>query len=229
MGKILVERRYLDEIRRNRPINQGKEGSCYFFKDDNVVVKLFHLYDKKRKIYFMENESLYIAFPIDILIDSCSLQIAGYTMNYMPGEKFVSGFRSNLPLADLKKAYQILKLEVLKYKDIYMYDNCLANMLFDYNKKRINLIDTSRWYPEENGVLKNLENLNWQLMTSLCRANLDWVNNPLNQDKKLHELYRMHKLANQSLPMEFLEELEIKMSERNNEKVKTIGDLNYRK
>ena len=66
-------------------------------------------------------------------------------------------------------------------------------------------------------------------MTSLCRANLDWVNNPLNQDKKLHELYRMHKLANQSLPMEFLEELEIKMSERNNEKVKTIGDLNYQK
>ena len=55
MGKILVERRYLDEIRRNRPINQGKEGSCYFFKDDNFVVKLFHLYDKKRKIYFCSN------------------------------------------------------------------------------------------------------------------------------------------------------------------------------
>lgn len=99
-------------------------------------------------------------------------------------------------MADLKKAYQILKLEVLKYKDMYMDDNCLANMLFDYNKKRINLIDTSRWYPEENGVLKNLENLNWQLRHLYVSANLDWVNNPLNQDKKLHELYRMHKLAN---------------------------------
>lgn len=225
MGRVLVDRREIEEIKNGFCLGRGKEGACYYLEDDNIVAKIYYYFSANRQVYFDSESSRLITFPIDILIDSCSNSITGYTFNPTRGEHFKNGFRNFLSLEDLKKAYQEICLEIKKYPNIYMDDNCLDNILFDYVNKRMSLIDTSRWYPKEDSLERNLEIFNWQIMTALCQGNLDWVNNPLNRDNKLFELYRMHKLEIQSLPMEFLEELERKVSEIKGEKVKTIGDL----
>ena len=98
-------------------------------------------------------------------------------------------------------------------------------MLFDYNTKRIQLIDTSEWRPEENSSQINLEKFNSKMMRLLTRTNLNWINHPLNQHRSLQEIYRMYKSGIESLPLTFLEELEFEISKRKGFKVKTLGDL----
>ena len=223
---VLVDRREIQEIKFSPRIGNGKEGCCYLPDDDNKIYKLFHYYDGKRKIYFDNLSNNQRAFPEDILIDKDSNLIAGYTMYYLSGEKFINGFHEDLNLEELKKAYLEMRLIILKYKDIYMDDNCLENMLYDYKFSRINLIDTSRWYPKMDGQIENINEFNWQMMTALLR-NLDWKSFKLNRDKELFELYLIYKkLENiSSLFVEFLMELEKKVSEYKQTKVKTIKDL----
>lgn len=225
MNTVLVDRIEVKEIRKNKCIGRGKEGSCYFLKQEHQVVKIYHIWDSKRKIYFDQGSDR-IAFPNKILLDKETNILVGYTMNYLEGIKFLDGFQDKLSLEELKKSYQELKEIIKNLKDIYMDDNCLENMLYDYNLKRINLIDTSRWYPKENGYIENINEYNWQMITALLRS-INWKNFKLNQEKKLYELYLIYDhLENiPNLFLEFLEELENKVSEYKGYKVKKINEL----
>jgi hypothetical protein len=149
-------------------------------------------------------------------------------MHYLNGEKFIGGFLENLDLQKLKEAYLKTRIIILKLKNIYMDDNCLENMLYDYQSNNINLIDTSRWYKEINGEIKSINEFNWQMTTALLE-NLKWKQYRLNHDKQLLDLYMEYKYTDfegiESLFIEFLNELELKVSEYKGEKVKTIKDL----
>ena len=228
MGKVLVDRRYIVEIMEGNYIGFGKEGKCYFTEDDNQLVKIFHdhLSVDRRKVLFDDLNNDQIAFPNDLLIDKDTNILVGYTMYYLGGEKFVHGFRDDLNLEELKKAYLKIRLIMLNLKDIYMFDNCLENMLYDYKLKRINLIDTSRWYQKLDGHIESINEFNWQMMNSLLE-NIDWKHFRLNQDKQLYDLYITYKYLENvpSLFLEFLNELENKVSEYKGYKVKTISDL----
>lgn len=223
MSCVLVDINDIDKLRKLEFLQRGKEGSCYFLNNDEII-KLYHIMDTKRKIYFDNLESDVIAFPKDIYIYKGTDLITGYTMNFLKGESFISGFSKKLLLMDLKKTIMDIRNEIAKYPNIYMEDMCLVNLLFDYNLKRIKLIDTSMWYEKEDSLEDNIKKINMIMMTSLCRT-IDWITYPLMKDKDLHELYRMHIYGNDSLPIEFLELIELKMSEINGQEVKTIGDL----
>ncbi|MBQ8472892.1 MAG: hypothetical protein IJ501_05260 [Bacilli bacterium] len=223
MSRVLVDINDLDKLRRLEFLQRGKEGSCYFLNKDEII-KLYHIMDTRRKIYFDNLESDVISFPKDIYIYKGTNLISGYTMNYLRGEPFVSGFSKKLLLRDLKKAILDTKDEITKYPDIYMEDMCLVNLLFDYRLKMIKLIDTSMWYKKEDSLEDNIKKINMIMMTSLCRS-IDWITYPLMKDKDLHDIYCMHIYGNESLPIEFLELIELKISEINGQDVKTIGDL----
>ena len=223
MSRVLVDINDLDKLRKLEFLQKGKEGSCYFLNKDEII-KLYHIFDTKRKIYFDNLESNFIAFPKDIYVYKDTDLIAGYTMKYLTGESFLGGFFEKLLLMDLKKAIIDIRGEIAKYPNIYMEDMCLVNLLFDYNLKKIKLIDTSMWYEKEDSKEDNIKKLNMIMMTSLCR-NLDWLTYPLMKDKDLHELHRMHISGSESLPIEFLELIQLKMAERSRKEVKTIGDL----
>ncbi len=223
--KVLVDKQYLEKLKNLKPIANGKEGICYLQVDDNRIVKIFHEWNKSKKIYFDNLTNSQIAFPIDILYDKKD-NLVGYTMHYLGGDKFINGFHEELSLQELKESYLKMRLIILQLKDIYMDDNCLENMLYDYNLKRINLIDTSRWYEKIDGHIESINEFNWQMITALLR-NIDFKHYKINHDKKLFELYMTYQYFEQipSLFLEFLNELELKVSEYKGYKVKTINDL----
>ena len=223
--KVLVDKRYLEELKYSRRIGNGKEGVCYLPEDDNRITKIFHEWNKSKKVYFDDIKNSQISFPIDILYDNKE-NLVGYTMYYLGGEKFVNGFREDLSLQELKDSYIKIKNIILNLKDVYMYDNCLENMLYDYDLKRINLIDTSRWHLKKDGHIESINEFNWQMLNALFN-NIDWKHFRLNHDSKLYELFISYKYLEQipTLFMEILEELELKVSEYKGYNVKKVKDL----
>jgi len=223
--KVLINQRELEELKYSRSIGNGKEGTCYLPEDDNKIVKIFHDWNKSTKLYFDNLSNSQIAFPIDTLYDY-SDNLIGYTMYYLGGIKFKNGFKDELDIQELKCCYLKIKDIIKSYKNIYMFDNCLDNMLYDYKLKRINIIDTSRWYEKENGYLENINEFNWQMMNVLLKT-INYKQYKLNHDNRLFELYIAYQYLEQipSLFIEFLSELELKVSEYKGIKVKTIKDL----
>lgn len=218
----LVDFKELENLKKLELIGRGKEGSCYLLEDGSVL-KLYHILNKNKKIYFEGLNSDNIAFPKDTYIYDGTNLICGYKMNFLNGSKFVDGFKKDLCLSNLKQAIKNTRDEIIRFQNINMLGLDLSNLLFDYDKNEINILGAGRWIPSENSSDRNINTFNYYLMVALCK-NLDWVNNSLNQDSNLHELYRMHKIG-ESLPIEFIEELESKMSLEKEIKVKTLGDL----
>lgn len=225
--KVLVSDKYLEKLSCLKPKGVGKEGKCYLPNNGNKLVKIFDEEYKVEKINFVGLENSQIAFPIDTLYDKNG-NLRGYTMYYLVGEKFINGFLEDLKLQDLKQVYLKTRILMLKLKNIYMDDNCLENMLYDYQQNKINLIDTSGWYQELDGEIKSINEFNWQMMSALLK-NVNWKQYKFNHDKQLLDLYLTYKYTSftgiESLFIEFLNELELKVSEYKGEKVKTIKDL----
>ena len=242
MGRILVDRDTIDEMKKGLFISRGKEGQCYFL-DENNVVKIFYYYDRYRNIDFDNRYHEQISYPKDILIDKESKMITGYTMPYLKGQKFEYGFPKYMTLEELKNAYLDMKEIILEQDDIYMDDNCLENMLYDFKQQRINLIDTSRWYTEANGQVRSLCDFNFFMTHALLKA-YQYYNSKIKNNNRMQELYEIYynywyyqnvenrrkALYETVLPItnlfsEFLEEIETSVSEYKGEKVKTINDI----
>ena len=227
MSKVLVDRKDLEAIRDYELLGKGYEGSCYFI-DDDYIVKLFNEYRKNRKIYFDDMVCNQIAFPIEKLYTIKNKLLVGYTMKYLEGQKFINGFLETLDISSLKVAYVKIRYIILNLKNIYMDDNCLENMLYDYELNKINIIDTSRWIPsdKEDINLDNIKEFNWQLMTALLR-NINWKQFKLNHDKSLYELFMTYNYSEDTVTifLDFLNELESVISNYKGYKVKTIKDL----
>ena len=199
--KILVDERDIEELKYGMRVGVGKEAACYLPEDDNKIVKIYK--DGYTVSNLLENEIIHkqIAYPIDTLYDSKDV-LRGYTMNYLSGEHFIHGFSQNLTLKDLKKAYLETRMILLKLQDVYMDDNCLDNMIYDYRRNRINLIDTSRWYLKHDGHLESINEFNWQMMSAILE-NIDWKHFKLNKDKVLFELHMTYKYL-ENIPSLFL-------------------------
>ena len=225
--KVLVSEKEIERLKSSKPMGAGNEGTCYFGDNGSKIVKLFCEKEIERhiEISFTNMHHEQIAFPIDVLINEKGETI-GYTMNYLSGIKIINGLNDSLSIEDLKKAYFSMRIIILKLKNIYMEDNCLENMLYDYQNNRINLIDTSRWYEKLDGQIGSINKFNRQLITALIN-NINFKHHKLNHDKRLFEMYLDYKKSEDviSLFIEFLNELEIKVSEYKGEKVKTIGEL----
>ena len=225
--KVLVSEKEIERLKSSKPMGQGKEGTCYFQGNGSKIIKLFYEKELERhnEISFTNMYHEQIAFPIDVLINEKGETI-GYTMNYLSGIKIINGLNDSLSIEDLKKAYFNMRIIILKLKNIYMEDNCLENMLYDYQKNRINLIDTSRWYEKLDGQIGSINNFNRQLITALINS-IDFKHHKLNHDKRLFEMYLDYRKTEDvlSLFIEFLNEIEKKVSEYKGEKVKTIGEL----
>ena len=103
MGKVLVDDHDVEAIRFGRKIGVGKEGTCYFSKEDNQVVKIYHMYLPRRKVYFENLSDSNITFPNDTLFDMETGLIAGYTMDYLSGIKLLDGFSKKLEIQKIMK------------------------------------------------------------------------------------------------------------------------------
>ena len=207
MSKVLVDDHDIEAIRFGRKIGvNGKEGTCYFSEEDNQVVKIYHMYLPNRKVYFENLNNNNVAFPNDILLDTNTGLIAGYTMNYLQGVKIMDGFSEELEIKLLKKAYIFLKEILKKYNDICMEDLVLENILFDYQKKVFNIIDTSRWYPCFDSFERNLQFVDGALSYALCNNHLGWLNKKNITNKELLRIYEIYQNYN---PTPFLELLEL--------------------
>lgn len=243
MGRILVDRDTVEEMEKRPPLNHGKEGQCYYTDDPNTIVKLFYYYDRYRNVSFDDRYHEQIAYPKDILIDKESKMITGYTMPYIKGQKFQYGFPKYMTLEELKNAYLDMKEIILEQNNIYMDDNCLENMFYDFKKQRFNLIDTSRWYKDYNGHIRSLCDFNF-FMTHALLMIYDYNNKKIKKTDRIQELYKMYDkywnydnvilrknaLYETVLPLtnlfsDFLEEIKLKVSEYKGEKVKTINDI----
>ena len=225
MGKLLVDRLQLERIRFLDRISSGKEGICYTYGDRREVVKLYHFYMLKRKVYFDDLKSSNITFPKDILIDSLCGQIAGYTMDFVDGVKIHEGFPQDLSLEILKKMYIDIKKEIEKYSDIYMDDMCVANILADYQNMQFRLIDTSRWYPKDNSFSDNMKSFDSALSYVLSRRTLTWFSKYLSENQDLFKAYS-YNTSGKCIPfLEFLEMIEDEIFQKFGEKAETIEDL----
>ena len=221
MSCVLVDEKELENIKNSKYISSGEEGCCYLY--NNLIFKLYHNQIYNRKVYFDLENSNHIAFPEDILIDINTKTILGYTMKLFNGTNLKNGFSDNESLSELKKAYIEIKKELENFSYIDMGNISLTNILFDGNNKCFNLIDTSLWKYGENLTSINIQRMNYMLIKALS-FNLDWNRYPLNCEQILFDLYGMH-LNGNSYFLEFLTELEIKVSNIKQDKVKTIKDL----
>lgn len=222
MSKVLVDYKRIEEIRTLKVLGRGKEGSCYLLNDQEVI-KLYHILQGNRKIYFEGFESGNISFPKDILFYSD--RIIGYTMNYLHGEKIINGFKRELELEKLKQMYIDIRNVINDYDNIYMEDFCLENILLDYQSNKFNLIDTSRWYLKENSKDKNIMWLNKSLVYVLLRKNLECLNECQNKSKQLFELYRLYKLGCEVPFLELLDVIKDDVEKKSNFKIKTLSDM----
>ena len=226
--KKLVDKNDISKIKLGSYIGKGKEGFCYLSQDKSQVTKLFYGINKDKKIYFDNIVNSQIAFPKEILYDKESQKMIGYTMPYLNGDRLLDGFDSSMQLRDLKNAYLQIRLIILKLKDVYMDDLCLENMLYDNNSKLINIIDTSRWYQEYDGQFESIKILNWQLMCALLLT-IRAEYTRLKQNKRLNELLKMYENDEKDISMfiNFLNELELDVSEYQGKKIKQISELKY--
>ena len=239
MGAIRVDYKQMEEIRKNKPIGIGKEGSCYHLEDD-IVIKLYNGFFRNNKLYFDNLNDEKIAFPIDILFYENTELMVGYTMPYLYGNNLVNGFPLDLKLKTLKYAFIELKTLISKYKDIYMDDMCLDNIFYNDLRSYFSLIDTSRWYPRNDGYKESINDINWLFIASLL-INVD-IDKKIYKDKIFKELYNLYhrytlevnkrichmqydKIDIHGLFIEFLNTLEKKTSNIKEKKVKKIEDL----
>ena len=240
--KVLVDKDTLLEMRKGDYLESGDEGDCYFL-DEKTVVKIYYCLDKYRHVYFDDMYHEQIAYPIDILIDKESKLIAGYTMPYLAGEKISDSLDKFITIDDLRDAYTDL-LEVFKEQEhIYAKDNCLENMLYDPKEKRINIIDTSRWYERWRGHKDSMCEFNMYMVNALLKT-FDYYNDKIKKTKRLQSLYDLYEyycsgygidLIKEALTSELdclvtlfgdmLEEVETVVSEYKGYKVKTIKDI----
>lgn len=225
MGKVLVDRVEKRKLEFLDSFARGKEGSCHFIEDGNKVLKLYYIYMKDRQVYFDDLKSLNISFPIDILIDSLSGLIVGYTMNYLEGIQIHSGFPRDVNLENLKKMYIDIKKEIEKFSNIRMNDLCVPNILADFNNSKFNLIDTSVWYPKDNAYNENMADFNKCLNYILCGRTLPWLNEYLGKSPELFRMYSLYKLGQPVSFIELLEAIELEVSKKFRKNVVTIDDL----
>ncbi len=215
-------------------LNSGKEGACYFL-DDKTLIKLFHVLDAKRKIYFSSYKSDNIAFPIDVYYYDNTSFIEGYTMNYLEGVNIAQGFKSSLLIVDLINAYNKIRMEIEKFSNIYMADLVGVNILYDYQNNKINIIDTSKWYPMKDGMLKNISRLDAILIDRLLTVIKNDYQDLLKKNERLELLFQeytnilmefqyLEKVYNPNLFREFVDEL-VKTISNYQDEVFTIGDL----
>lgn len=221
MSCVLVDKKELEKIKQGEYLSSGDEGSCYLY--NNLIFKLYHNQIYDRRVNFDLENSNNIAFPEDILVDINTKMILGYTMKILSGIDLKNGFLNDLNLLNLKKAYISIKKEIEKFSFINMNNISLTNILYDYKSNKINLIDTSLWNTLLDANRINLERLNYNLIKALC-ITLDWNRYKLNSDQVLFDLYGMH-LNNESYFLDFLNELEIKVSELKQKKINKIEDL----
>jgi len=223
MSLVLVDFKDLEKIRRLNSLGSGKEGRIYEQLDTKQLIKLYHSLDGKRKVYFDDLVCSNISFPKEILM--FSNYVAGYTMDYLGGEKIRNGFSKDLEIQTLKKMYLEIYKIIQNYPDIYMDDVCLANILVDNLNERINLIDTSRWYLKTNSSKENLLWLDRCLIYALCQQTLDWENDNQEKSSELVKLYCLYKLGKPVSFLEILEAVWFEIEEKSGVKVKTLGGL----
>lgn len=225
MGIVLVDREEKRKLDFLESFARGKEGSCHLIEDGNKVLKLYYIYMKDRQVYFDDLKSLNISFPIDILIDSLSGLIVGYTMNYLEGIKLHEGFPKDVKLENLKKMYLDIKKVIEEFSDIRMDDMCLPNILADFNNSQFNLIDTSVWYPKDKAYNENMNEFDKCLNYILCGRTLPWLNEYLNKSPDLFCMYCAYKLGQPVPFIELLEAIELEVSKKFRKNVVTIDDL----
>ena len=240
MGVLRINYQQMDEIRREKPLGIGKEGSCYRIDNKNII-KLYHSFFRRSELYFSNLKDERIAFPIDIVYYENTKSIVGYTMPFLRGNNLINGFPINLNINTLKYAYVGLRDLINKYKDIYMDDMCLDNIFYNEIKSYFSLIDTSRWYPKKDGYLDSISDVNWILIASLL-INIDVNNDIIYEDKLFKELYNLYRRYEleinkkisgmkydrfniDGLFIDLLKFLETKTSEIKGYKVKKIEDL----
>ena len=240
MGVIRLNYQQIDEIRKNKPLGIGKEGSCYLYKN-NEVIKLYHSFFRTNKLYFADLKDKNIAFPKDIILYENTDLILGYTMPYFKGVNIVNGFSKDLDLETLKYSFIILKDLIKKYKDIYMDDMCLDNIFYNDNNSSFSLIDTSRWYPKADGYKDSINDINWIFVAGLL-INIKGIKKNIYEDNIFRDLYAIYykyeleankrisgmsydKINIDGLFKDFLINTEKKVSEVKGYKVKKISDL----
>ena len=213
MSRVLVEKKVLEDIKKTSPIGGGFESKCYRYQN-NQIIKIFSI--PKTNILFDDIEEERIAFPKEIWFDKDSNRLVGYTMNFLNGEDLTLGFKKNLSLEELKQVYLNTKELFEKYKFIYMRDINLKNLLYDYDKNQINIIDTSFWYKGLGGNSYSIDLFNYQMINALL-LNIVNLKKILEENKNLNNLFiayqnYSHKINNlhiSNLFYEFLKELEL--------------------
>lgn len=226
MSRVLVEFQKIENYKKGIQCGKsGKEGSCYYINDD-IIIKIFHIFVDCKRVYFDDLKNDHIAFPIDVYIDSLVKLETAYTMKFLPGSKMINGISKKIDIENLKQAYLSLRKIIENYKDINMYDMCLANILYDAKTNSLNLIDTSRWYPLDKSFNENILQFNNCLCYSLFRYNLEWLKD-LDDKEPLHKVYE--KFFNNDF-IDFSELLDIiiyEMNKKSEKKIKTFGDLSF--
>lgn len=228
MARKTINRKILEEIKKEEPMGVGEESNCYFLKGSSDIIKIYFQHKRLSDIKFDDKKSLYIAFPKDVLVDEETNEIVANTMSYLPGEKIFNGFPRELEISNLKEAYNVLSQEIQKFSDIYMVDLCLDNILFDLGSNRFYIIDTGRWHELPDVSALNQARIDINLSSALYNSGLSWLKDYPNlkeENPKLYDFFITSKDVRYCPFLEFLDTLILELETKFNQEVKTIGDL----
>lgn len=119
----------------------------------------------------------------------------------------------------------ILKKKIELYRDIYMQDMSLVNIMYSASENKFKLIDTDQWYTCYNSNIENLNQLDLCLSYAIFKYNASWVFLSDDKSDQLFDLYKWHKLGHTTPFLEVLEVLEKELNEKYGVKAKNIADL----
>lgn len=216
----------------------GVQGFC-LVKDNNMIQKIYFNSKDMRKVFDLScYRSDKIAFPYYYLFDSLDdLQVVGEVMPYYDMESITTSLNYSCNIDKFIYHYYAMLEEIKKFPEVWMYDVCSPNVLYN-EEKGFSLIDTTDWKISsdidysKNNIGQFINDISEIIVRDLLGiypitlCNTDFQRNLSKYGKKGEELFKLF-WASVHDPSHIIEILEIYklMFGYNNHRIKTFGDM----
>lgn len=191
MEKLELTSDRIEEIKNREILGSGHFSNVYEY-DDNNIIKLWNdktilIEDSERllsNILDLDIESDIFLFAKDIVY--CNDEFIGYTRKKVDGQVLSEDFLLDYTLEDLYNLLKEIEVEIFRLSleyDLKMADLKFANMMYDNNLDRVNIIDTDLYrinkdFPDLAGYNLHLFNKSW-IIHFIRLELMNYISNPV--------------------------------------------------